>query len=104
MPYINENDRRELDPSSALDDTRRAESAGELNFQITKLVIEYVEHNGLGYAAINDVLGALEGAKLEFYRRVAVPYEEFKVFANGDVYPPSLVKAKVRVRQYDGTV
>jgi len=31
-------------------------------------------------------MGALEGAKLEFYRRVVVPYEEKKMKENGDVY------------------
>lgn len=30
--------------------------------------------------------GALAGAKLEFYRRVAVPYENAKMAEHGDVY------------------
>jgi hypothetical protein len=38
------------------------------------------------YQAINDCLGALEGAKLELYRRVAAPYEDRKIQENGDVY------------------
>jgi hypothetical protein len=38
------------------------------------------------YQSINDVLGALEGAKLEFYRRIAAPYEDTKIQENGDVY------------------
>jgi len=33
-----------------------------------------------------DVLGALEGAKQEFYRRKVVQYEENKIAENGDVY------------------
>lgn len=41
----------------------------------------------LNYQMINDVMGALESAKLEFYRRIAVPYEETKRKDNGDVYP-----------------
>ena len=36
--------------------------------------------------SLDDVLGALEGAKLEFVRRVVVPYEERKMKENGDVY------------------
>jgi len=40
----------------------------------------------LRYQNINDLLGALEGAKLELYRRVAAPYEDEKVESNGDVY------------------
>lgn len=33
-----------------------------------------------------DALGALECCKLEFYRRVAAPYEDSKIISNGDVY------------------
>lgn len=33
-----------------------------------------------------DIQGALECCKLEFYRRVAVPYEDRKIKLNGDVY------------------
>lgn len=36
--------------------------------------------------AERDVLGALECCKLEFYRRVAVPYEDRKITLNGDCY------------------
>lgn len=75
MPYIKKKE-RDLKP----------ETAGGLNFQITKTIKEYIEHRGLSYHTINDVLGALEGAKLEFYRRIAVPYEEGKLKENGDVY------------------
>lgn len=62
------------------------QTPGELNYAITKLVIGYVRRNGLNYSVINDVLGALSGAGREFYRRVAVPYENTKLAANGDVY------------------
>jgi hypothetical protein len=48
--------------------------------------VQYVSDHDLSYRTINDVLGALEGAKLEFYRRVAAPYEDQKIQENGDVY------------------
>lgn len=83
MPYITDSAYRTvLRPSSALS----ASTPGELNFQITTLLTQYIKSKGLDYQAINDVLGALEGAKLEFYRRVAVPYEDQKIQQNGDVY------------------
>jgi hypothetical protein len=63
---------------------------GELNFKFTALAVAYVERHGLSYRTINDILGALEGAKLEFYRRVAIPYENGKIQENGDVYPAAL--------------
>ncbi len=67
--------------------------AGELNWAITTLVIEYMTlHNGPKYSVINDVVGALECAKLEAYRRVAGWYEDKKIAENGDVYPTSLIK------------
>ena len=61
---------------------------GELNYAITKILVQYIDNHGLSYHVINDILGALEGAKLEFYRRVAVPYENSKLAINGDVYAP----------------
>lgn len=82
MPYISQVARSILD--SGLDGPA---SAGELNYAITKLVGGYLSRKGADYQIINDVVGALEGAKLEFYRRVAVPYEDRKIAENGDVYP-----------------
>jgi len=78
MPYIKEGDR-----SEALLDPR---TPGELNYSFTVTAKDYLRLKGLSYTHINDVLGALEGAKLEFYRRVVVPYEEGKIKENGDVY------------------
>lgn len=65
---------------------------GELNFALTAQCIDYLLFKGLSYQAINDVVGALEGAKLEFYRRIAVPYESKKIGLNGDVYPAQAVE------------
>ena len=83
MPYIAASDRPERDLRGR---EPRPASAGELNYQITTLLQAYVDANGLRYATINDCLGALEGAKLEFYRRVAAPYEDRKIADNGDVF------------------
>lgn len=82
MPYIPQEIRLQLDDVAEW----RADTAGELNYVITKVIDEYARAGGLSYQRINDVLGALEGAKLEFYRRVAVPYENTKLSTNGDVY------------------
>lgn len=61
---------------------------GELNYAITQLVRQYIDDHGLNYQTINDILGALDGAGKEFYRRVAAPYEDDKIQQNGDVYAP----------------
>lgn len=81
MPYIKAEARQRLANTIAPED------AGELNYILTGVVNEYLNRKGFNYAHINDILGALEGAKMEFYRRVAAPYEDTKIRDNGDVYP-----------------
>jgi predicted DNA-binding protein with PD1-like motif len=79
MPYIKEKDR-----DYAVN--MGAENPGDLNFLFTHEIKKYMNLKGVSYRTINDVIGALEGAKLEFYRRVAAPYEDQKIQENGDVY------------------
>ena len=81
MPYIDPAARARLAAGETPAD------AGELNYAITMLLLRYLAEHGLHYRVINDILGALEGAKSEFYRREAVPYEEGKRAENGDVFP-----------------
>lgn len=80
MPYILDEAREQLKK------TRVAMNAGELNYLITKLCVEYVEDLGKSYTNYNTIIGALECAKQEFYRRAVVPYEIEKCAINGDVY------------------
>jgi len=80
MPYIPEKNRDRINRGQT------PLNVGELNYSISKLVKTYMKEEGLSYRTINDILGALEGAKLEFYRRVAVPYENSKLSENGDIY------------------
>lgn len=85
MPYIKQQDKDRLSNGD------EPQNAGELNYAFTLAAIHYIEKMGLSYTHINDVLGALTGARDEFYRRVAVPYENRKVITNGDVYPSEMV-------------
>ncbi len=62
------------------------QKAGDLNYVLTQILREYVRLNGLSYQTLNDCLGALEGAKLEFVRRVVNPYEDKAIERNGDIY------------------
>lgn len=80
MPYIHDNARFCLDTG-----VRDPETAGELNYLFSRLAISYFEDNGANYQAINDVVGALEGAKAEFQRRLVAPYEDKKIAENGDL-------------------
>ena len=87
MPYIKEEDKQKVRESIPT-------CAGELNFKITELVQAYFIQNGARYQQINDIVGALEGAKLEFTRRVTNPYEDSCIARNGDVLQAEL-KAKL---------
>ena len=81
MPYIkSRRERLDMNP-------RDAENAGELNYVITTLLIGYLHSKGLSYQNINEVVGVLECAKQELYRRVVGKYEDQKIAQNGDVYP-----------------
>jgi hypothetical protein len=83
MPYIKQEDRGILDlninPHTNL-------SPGELNYCVTRLVDRYLKYHGKNYTSINEVIGVLECAKLEAYRRLGAPYEDKKKEENGDVY------------------
>lgn len=86
MPYIKQPDRTRLDPhiQALADAINMDQRAGELNYSITKLLLAL---KGEGrYKDYNELIGVLESAKLEFYRRQVGPYEDEKVKENGDVY------------------
>lgn len=81
MPYITPADRERLEGGGL------PETAGELNYAITRLVDDYLARKGgIRYAHLNEVVGVLECAKLELYRRLAAPYEDRKIEESGDVY------------------
>lgn len=78
MPYIKQERRNDARLSP--------QNAGELNYAFTELIKWYMALHGKSYSTFNDIVGALEGAKLEVYRRVVAPYEDGKRESNGDVY------------------
>jgi len=83
MPYIPQAGRPAIlrTPLQKLNDL----SVGELNYVITYLCKKHISERGLHYQTLNDVVGVLESAKLEFYRRIVAPYEQTKIIENGDV-------------------
>jgi len=80
MPYIDKINRRKIQHGW------KAETAGELNYAVTMMCKDYLEANGEKYQTYNDILGALEGCKLEIYRRKTATYEDQKIQTNGDVW------------------
>lgn len=78
MPYVNEQARENA--------RNHPTTAGELNYAVTSLVWDYIKGEGISYAIFNEVIGVLECAKLELYRRQVAVYEDRKRIENGDVY------------------
>ena len=79
MPYIKEQQRKELDLGCV------PANAGELNYAIHLLISEYMKTKDVSYQVYNDIIGALEAAKLELYRRRVSIYEDYKIQENGDI-------------------
>lgn len=79
MPYIQDRDR--------LRAARWPITPGELNYAITRLILNYAGTRP-DYQKYNEVVGALECAKLELYRRRLAEYEDAKMAepGHGDVY------------------
>lgn len=82
MPYIKPWEREDFaDGLTLLNPT----TPGQLNYLFTSIAANYLDVQPLSYQAFNDVIGALEGAKLELYRRRVAPYEDRQIELNGDV-------------------
>lgn len=84
MPYINFIERDKLETLIQSIQSTNIASAGQLNFVISKLLKSYWQDRK-NYQAINDIVGALEGAKAEFQRRTVALYEDQKIKENGDI-------------------
>lgn len=109
MPYITQEKRRQLDP--AIDELHRiltnikiddesANTEGCVNYSITRLLmLVYGDKDSARYGSINDALGVLDAVGKEYYRKVAVPYEDQKEFENGvvEINPTKEVVGTVNV-------
>jgi hypothetical protein len=84
VPYIKEDRKIEIEHGAF------AANVGDLTYIIQNEIQRYLATNGLRYHQIAEVLGALEGAKLDFIERVVKPYESRKRRANGDVWQDEL--------------
>ncbi len=88
MPYILQSKRNQIDNEiNALAHAveRGGEfTAGDFNYIVTKLMQHFVEINGKNYNNFNSLVGALDCAKMEMYRREIAPYEDEKIESNGD--------------------
>jgi len=81
MPYIKKEARRNFD---SLDQVW-PKTMGELTYCVYQLMLGYMFERGACFQTHGEILGALEAAKLEWYRRKVAPYEDTKIKENGDV-------------------
>lgn len=82
MPYITKDEK-----TNFRDPYREPETVGQLTYVLTRAALQFkAKHGRLKFVTIALVMGAFFCAALEFYRRVAVPYENAKMAENGDVY------------------
>ncbi len=93
MPYITEKDRPRVcyvDYTNSIPmlkiNLEQIYTAGEMQYAIAEIIKSYIERKGLNYQHCNDIMGALIGAQMEFYRKVVGPYESKKEEQNGPVY------------------
>lgn len=85
MPYLKPEDKKRLTRLTNKILNTKITSPGDLNYLITQLCLQYLKQTDGRYQHHNDVVGAIEGAKLEFYRRATAVYEDSKIESNGDV-------------------
>ena len=79
MPYIDEDRRGDILSGDS------PCTIGELVFEITMSVLNFLPAKPK-FADYDAVIGALECAKLELYRRRVAVYENQKIRENGDVF------------------
>ena len=85
MPYI-KNEKR-LDRQAAIEGLAQwLILPWDLNHAVCALVNEVLKRRGVSYKLLGQIMGDLDCAQREIYRRVAAPYEDWKMFANGDVF------------------
>jgi hypothetical protein len=104
MPYISQESREELDScidsvilclkNSALNNKNifHIESLnndellsiiGNINYTVSRICAGV--SGDISYPKIALITGVLENIKQEFYRRLAIPYEDTKIINNGDI-------------------
>jgi len=104
MPYIDDERRNENLPNSGNIDISHSrkdlgiavgnamDNGGDFQYIIAVAIQTYLEKKGLRYKYCEEIMGALTGAQMEFYRCVVAPYEQEKIAENGAVYNTRLLK------------
>jgi hypothetical protein len=103
MPYIKEHIRSSLDPhidelikhllqnidsysntdKQTITNEELLGISGDINYAFSRIISKLM--GNISYPKVAIITGVLENIKQEFYRRAATPYENKKIFENGDL-------------------
>ena len=92
MPYINKEEREELDEdierlvSSIIntnDPSDFKNHLGRINYCFSRILCGVM--GSVSYSKVAMATGVIENVKQEFYRRLASKYEDAKIVENGDI-------------------
>jgi len=90
MPYLTDDARAKIDDhiNDLIDVLINTDVSvpGGLNYAICRVADGVIAAKGESYSIYNTLLGSVEAAKLEIYRRMVAPYEDVKCQANGEVF------------------
>jgi len=84
MPYIKLEDRAHYDDEIGNLAATAMSSPGHINYVISKFLHQCLPSQPK-YADLNAMIGVLECAKLELFRKVVAPYEDDRHAENGPV-------------------
>jgi hypothetical protein len=87
MPYIPTSEKEKVDRGLIALNLSELKDSGALNYAIHQIIAQFISENKESYQTYNDIIGALECAKMELYRRLISEYEEKKIAQNKDVKP-----------------
>ena len=91
MPYISHERREHFEELGV----PVPDNGGELQYLIAVMIDQmlhelYFTTEGVRYADLEKIMGALAGAQQEFYRKVVAEYEDKAIKRNGAVYQTKL--------------
>ncbi len=88
MPYVLPEVRERLDK-----DILSAQNPGELGYTVAMLIDAYIFRNSrdpekpeFWFKDVAELMGTIESIKMEVYRRVVVPYENYQLNRAGDCF------------------
>ena len=85
MPYIDKEDRAYYKDALKAIEKESIDKIGNLNYLVTVLCNIYLNESGECYRTYNEIIGVLECAKQEYYRKYVAPYEDIKEKENGKI-------------------